>query len=798
MRNSRPGEKATRPVSTPLLFAYAILLVVALFSLITRDPLLLIVDCQPWGTAIAAAALGIGAGLLRLPVFGGVGRRWQLIGGAGLGLGVLSLMTLLLGLAGALRPVVAQAIVCAGVLLAFYSAWRHRRRADGPMGQAGTADATIGERFSIVPAAEQLRESARRGQWLWAMFVPAAALALAAATIPPGMSWVEEGNGYDVLEYHLGAPREYFEAGRITFLPHNVYSNMPLGVEMLYLLTMHVTGDAVKAVMPAQFLNAMLGLLAAGAVWLAATEAAGPFCEPRAQPGAPLVEGVSPRNRAGGWKAAHIAGVVFGTCPFIVYLSGVAYVENGQLLFAALALAAFLRGRRVGECAAEMQLPESPGGSTGSTAPGRTTSAGAYHWMLLAGLFAGLACGCKYTGVVMTALPIGLALLFDLARRRARPIALVAFAAGATLTFGPWLAKNWAWTGNPVFPLAAGVFGWNEGAWDADSAARWEAGHRPAAEHRALGARLRRLGEQVYALPEAEAERMGTRRESTGSRAAEPPPASRPWLPRFGLVAAVGTIAGAASAIMAAAGARRRRRMRTSPSAAHGAPPPALDVCWLIVACGLAAWLAASHLVDRFAVLLLPAFALMIGDAWRRLPETIRPAGTVLAALVALLGVIISARIVLANPIPYREASLFGRTAWMTRGEWLRSAHIPRLNALLSGGRRILMVGEARHFYLNPGADYCVVFNANPFAEAAKRLGPAELNAWLRERGYDYVYVDWGEMGRLRRTYGFWESISEGLFAGMASAGLRPVEEFSIELDGRRVPYATLFQAPGG
>ena len=48
---------------------------------------------------------------------------------------------------------------------------------------------------------------------------------------------------FDVLEYHLQGPKEYYQAGRITFLPHNVYTNMPFGVEMLHLLGMEVLGD---------------------------------------------------------------------------------------------------------------------------------------------------------------------------------------------------------------------------------------------------------------------------------------------------------------------------------------------------------------------------------------------------------------------------------------------------------------------------------------------------------------------------------------------------------------------------
>jgi len=45
---------------------------------------------------------------------------------------------------------------------------------------------------------------------------------------------------FDVLEYHLQGPKEYFQAGRIAFLPHNVYTSMPFGVEMLHLMGMEV------------------------------------------------------------------------------------------------------------------------------------------------------------------------------------------------------------------------------------------------------------------------------------------------------------------------------------------------------------------------------------------------------------------------------------------------------------------------------------------------------------------------------------------------------------------------------
>ena len=68
---------------------------------------------------------------------------------------------------------------------------------------------------------------------------------------------------FDVLEYHLQGPKEYYQSGRISFLPHNVYTNMPLGVEMLHLVGMEVLGDWWWGALAGQFLIALYAPLAA-------------------------------------------------------------------------------------------------------------------------------------------------------------------------------------------------------------------------------------------------------------------------------------------------------------------------------------------------------------------------------------------------------------------------------------------------------------------------------------------------------------------------------------------------------
>ncbi len=48
---------------------------------------------------------------------------------------------------------------------------------------------------------------------------------------------------FDVGTYHFEGPKEYFQNGRITFLPHNVYTNFPFLTEMFALLGMVLHGD---------------------------------------------------------------------------------------------------------------------------------------------------------------------------------------------------------------------------------------------------------------------------------------------------------------------------------------------------------------------------------------------------------------------------------------------------------------------------------------------------------------------------------------------------------------------------
>ena len=108
---------------------------------------------------------------------------------------------------------------------------------------------------------------------------------------------------FDVLEYHLQGPRSTSRPGRIAFLPHNVYTNMPFGVEMLHLLGMSVTGDWWWGALAGQLLVALF--VPAAAVLIPATAAST----------------VSSRS---GWFAA----LVYLSTPWVYRLGVIAYVEG--------------------------------------------------------------------------------------------------------------------------------------------------------------------------------------------------------------------------------------------------------------------------------------------------------------------------------------------------------------------------------------------------------------------------------------------------------------------------------------
>ncbi len=108
---------------------------------------------------------------------------------------------------------------------------------------------------------------------------------------------------FDALEYHLQGPKEYFLAGRIAFLPHNVYTSMPHGVEMLHLLGMEVLDDWWRGALVGQVLVMLHAPAAAALVAVTARRLASP-------------------------RAAWVAAVAYLTAPWITRLAVTPFVEG--------------------------------------------------------------------------------------------------------------------------------------------------------------------------------------------------------------------------------------------------------------------------------------------------------------------------------------------------------------------------------------------------------------------------------------------------------------------------------------
>lgn len=360
-----------------------------------------------------APILGLAAGILLLAtcagrlslralrVWAAFDRLERFVFASAVGLNLVSLWTLVVGLGGGLRyrsAFLASAVLVVGAETCL--SCRQWLAARGtPVEPTGPALWRSGFAWAAAP---------------FAMFI------LLAAMLPP----IE----FDVREYHLQAPKEFFLAGRITFLPHNVYANMPLGSEMHSLLGMSLLGDwrqgalVGKTVQAFYTLLAALALLAAGRRWF------------------------SPRT--GG-----LAALVYLSTPWIVHVSTMGLIEGAVALYVLLSCYAFLMWQdRIGEA--------SSGSGTGLVA--------------LCGLLSGSAIACKYPATLFVLVPIGAAVVVSARQKRALALGVYLFA--AAVACGPWFAKNWALTGNPTYPLLYGLFGGE--TWNEAKNARWERAHR--------------------------------------------------------------------------------------------------------------------------------------------------------------------------------------------------------------------------------------------------------------------------------------------------------------------------------
>ncbi len=361
---------------------------------------------------IAAAAIGLGdlvLGRLRLRDRLRLGERIAL--DYGVGTTFLGVATLIVGRMGWLDPWFIRTGLGLIAVLGFLAGrpWRGRRAARIPETTPGAA--TPGEVQPADPPRDPLA-------WLFMLAIAPFVVLMVLGSILPATD-------FDVLEYHLEGPKEYYQAGRISYLPHNVYTNMPFGVEMLHLLGMVVMADWWWGALAGQLLVALFA--PAAAMMIAAT--------------------ASRASTRAGWLAA----LVFLSTPWIYRLAVIAYVEGPLCFYHAGLIWGLVR-------------------------LGRDPSISSWRSWGLLGILAGGAMACKYTGLISAVIPFGiLALAASVRGRTLAP--LLPYALGWALVMSPWLLKNVIDTGDPVYPLGYRVF--HGRYWDEAMQSKWQNIHGP-------------------------------------------------------------------------------------------------------------------------------------------------------------------------------------------------------------------------------------------------------------------------------------------------------------------------------
>jgi len=93
---------------------------------------------------------------------------------------------------------------------------------------------------------------------------------------------------------------------------------------------------------------------------------------------------------------------------------------------------------------------------------------------------------------------------------------------------------------------------------------------------------------------------------------------------------------------------------------------------------------------------------------------------------------------------------------------------------------RVLLVGDSQPFDLEMPVLYNTCFDDCIFERLVKGRSPREVQAAFAERGITRIYVDWGEIARYRRTYGFTDFVQPAVFEQLISAGiLAPLPEIT-------------------
>lgn len=489
---------------------------------------------------------------------------------------------------------------------------------------------------------------------------------------------------YDALVYHLAVPNYFVIHHGFAPMPYNFYSDLPFTHGMLYAAALLLKGPAL-----AKLINYGAGLLTVLAV---------------------LAFGARHFTlRAGLWAA-----LIFYTVAHTMFSAWSTGTEALLTLFATLALYAALN-----------------------------RPAGGARWLWLAAAFCGLGMGVKYTGLFPT---LGVMLVCSW-QDRERPAAalknLAVFTLIASVFTGPWLVKNWLYTGNPVFPFALKLFG-----------AGATADPQKLTEFAGQAAQMGPLSLKSWLL---------TQWKVTMGRV----PNSEYFTPLF--------LALLPTAFLLAAPAG-----------------PALAGLWIFFLVSWLGWCGTSTMV-RFLMPAYPAAGLalaayLFSPGHKELKAVLKAA----ALAVCLAGLYVAALIFysqgrwrpVAGAVPAEEYLAHTQPTY----PYSCYAAIKYINEKTAPGSRTLMIGDEKSFYFKKDFVVSSVYDRTAIVEyAAASKDGEDLYARLKADGVTHLLLNTADAVRLGRDYRmfYWDARARGVFDAFWDRHARSVFAFDEAQGGR-------------
>ena len=388
-----------------------------------------------------------------------------------------------------------------------------------------------------------------------------------------------------------------------------------------------------------------------------------------------------------------VAAALFYCVPLMLDLSETARIDLATTFFAVLAFGALL-------------LWSDTGAGRGNNAAPKDTG-----WLWLSALATGAAVATKWTAVPVVALP---ALIFIVVTTKSFRLPVL-FCLLSFVFVVPWLVKNWLFMGNPVYPLLYSVF--HSPHWSAEQAALFARKHY----------------------------------------------ASFGWddcAQFMGLIWKYSFVERFAAPLL----------LMTAPLILllKNVTPSMRRAGWLFVA-AYAGWFLLTFRPWRF---LFPAFPLAAMTGAYALHVVARGRFvrmTICAAVTAVVVVCLAKEVsvTLVDQEDYRQLPPHMNFVQYALGQVSREEFVERMgggtfepviwmNRHLPPTAKVLYVGEARVYYAHNPVVWSTAFDQHPLTEMIQRAGTEkELLSLMREQGITRVYVNFSELQRLSKDYGY-------------------------------------------